>query len=91
MISAVLRSSIWQLETPDALRGRVASIHVLVVTSGPRIGDAEAAAVAAIVGPQLSVISGGILCLVGLVGGRAALPRAAPLRLARGPGPGAVA
>ena len=61
VISAVLRSSIWQLETPDALRGRVASIHVLVVTSGPRIGDAEAAAVAAVVGPQLSVISGGIL------------------------------
>jgi MFS family permease len=67
VISAVLRSSIWQLETPDALRGRVASIHILVVTSGPRLGDAEAAAVAAVVGPQLSVISGGILCLAGLV------------------------
>jgi hypothetical protein len=55
-----------QLETPDEIRGRVASIQVLVVTSGPRIGDAEAAAVAAVVGPQLSVVSGGILCLIGL-------------------------
>ena len=66
VFSAVVRSAIVQLETPDELRGRVASIHILVVTSGPRLGDAEAAAVAAAVGPQLSVISGGILCLVGL-------------------------
>jgi len=65
--SAVLRASIVQLETPDELRGRVASIHILVVTSGPRLGDAEAAAVAALAGPELSVLSGGVLCLVGLV------------------------
>ncbi len=42
------------------------AVHILVVTSGPRLGDAEAAAVAAIAGPQFSVVSGGILCLVGL-------------------------
>ena len=66
VISAVLRSAIVQLDTPDELRGRVASIHILVVTSGPRLGDAEAAAVAAVAGPELSVLSGGILCLVGL-------------------------
>ena len=66
VISAVLRASIVQLETPDHLRGRVMSIHTLVVTSGPRVGDAEAAAVAAIAGPQFSVVSGGVLCLIGL-------------------------
>lgn len=66
VFSAVLRSAVFQLETPDQLRGRVSSIHILVVTSGPRLGDAEAAGVAAVVGPQLSVISGGILCLLGL-------------------------
>lgn len=67
VISAVLRSSIVQLVTPDQLRGRITSIHILVVTSGPRLGDAEAAAVAALAGPQFSVVSGGILCLLGLV------------------------
>jgi MFS family permease len=67
VISAVLRSGILQVETPDELRGRVSSIHILVVTSGPRLGDAEAALVAAIAGPQASVVSGGLLCLVGLV------------------------
>jgi MFS family permease len=67
VVSAVLRSGIIQFETPDEIRGRVMSIHGLVVTSGPRLGDAEAAAVAALVGPSLSVVSGGILCLLGLV------------------------
>jgi hypothetical protein len=66
VLSAVFRSTIVQLETPDQLRGRVTSIHILVVTSGPRIGDIEAATVAAVVGPQLSVVSGGVICLVGV-------------------------
>ena len=67
VFSAVLRSSIVQLATPDRLRGRLSSIHMLVVTTGPRFGDAEAAGVAALAGPQFSVVSGGILCLIGLV------------------------
>jgi MFS family permease len=66
VISAVLRSSMMQVLTPDPLRGRVASIHVLVVTGGPRIGDVEAAAVASVIGPAGSVVTGGILTLVGL-------------------------
>jgi hypothetical protein len=36
------------------------------VTSGPRLGDIEAATVGAIIGPQLSVISGGLLCIAGV-------------------------
>jgi MFS family permease len=67
VLSGVLRSSIVQLVTPDRLRGRISSLHMLVVTTGPRFGDAEAAGVAALAGPQFSVISGGILCLVGLL------------------------
>jgi MFS family permease len=66
VLSAVFRSTIVQLETPDTLRGRVTSIHILVVTSGPRLGDIEAATVASIVGAQLSVVSGGVLCLAGV-------------------------
>jgi MFS family permease len=66
VFSAVFRATLVQLETPDALRGRIMSIHGLVVTSGPRIGDIEAAAAAAVIGPQAAVVSGGILCLVGV-------------------------
>ncbi|MFL5755713.1 MAG: MFS transporter [Chloroflexota bacterium] len=65
VLSAVFRSTIVQLATPDELRGRVTSLHILVVTSGPRLGDIEAAAAAAVVGPQLAVISGGLLCVAG--------------------------
>ena len=66
VLSAVLRGTIAQLETPDQLRGRVMSIQSLVVTSGPRVGDIEAAAVATVIGPSLSVLAGGLLCLGGL-------------------------
>ncbi len=66
VLSAVLRSTIIQLATPDELRGRVSSIHILVVTSGPRLGDLEAAAVASAIGAQASVVSGGLLCLAGV-------------------------
>ena len=84
VISAVLRSSIVQILTPDALRGRVSSIHILVVTGGPRIGDAEASAVAAVIGVQASVVSGGILTLAGLGAIALALPEfAAPRHAGR--------
>jgi MFS family permease len=66
VISAVLRSSMLQVLTPDGLRGRVSSIHILVVTGGPRIGDVEATAVASVIGPAGSVVAGGVLTLVGL-------------------------
>lgn len=65
VFSAVFRSTLLQLETPDALRGRVTSIHTLVVTGGPRLGDIEASVVAALVNPQFAVVSGGVACLVG--------------------------
>ena len=74
LLSAVFRSTIVQLEAPDELRGRVSALHTLVVTSGPRLGDMEAAVVAAVVGPTASVVSGGVLCLVGV----AAVARAFP-------------
>jgi MFS family permease len=68
VLSAVFRQTIVQLSAPDELRGRISSINQLVVTSGPRIGDIEAAAMASVVGVQASVVSGGILTLLGLVG-----------------------
>lgn len=66
VISAVIRSAMIQVLTPDELRGRVSSIHILVVTGGPRIGDIESTAVANVIGPAASVVSGGVLTLVGL-------------------------
>ena len=65
-VSAVCRSTINQTVTPDAMRGRMSSVFSLVVTSGPRLGDVEAGAVAGVAGPRFSVTSGGLACLVGV-------------------------
>ena len=66
VVSAVFRGTILQLEAPESLRGRLSSIHTAVVTGGPRLGDFEAGAVAAASTPQISVVSGGLGCLVGV-------------------------
>jgi transmembrane secretion effector len=66
VVSAVFRNTILQLTVPDGLRGRLAAIHIGVVTGGPRLGDAEAGAVAALAGPRVSVVSGGLACLAGV-------------------------
>lgn len=65
VISAIFRSTILQLEVPDRLRGRLSGIHILVVTGGPRLGDAEAGVVARAISPTFSVVSGGLACVVG--------------------------
>jgi MFS family permease len=65
VVSAVFRNTILQLSVPEALRGRLNGIHILVVTGGPRLGDLEAGLVAQAFSPQVSVVSGGLLCVAG--------------------------
>jgi MFS family permease len=65
-ISAVSRTAIIQSLTPDHMRGRMASVYALVVTSGPRLGDIESGAVAGAAGVRFSVVSGGLACLAGV-------------------------
>jgi len=65
VISAIFRSTILQVTAPDRLRGRLSGIHILVVTGGPRLGDFEAGLVAAWFTPTISVVSGGLACILG--------------------------
>jgi len=65
-VSAVCRTTINQSVTPDPMRGRMSSIYGLVVTGGPRLGDLESGTMAAAAGVQFSIVSGGVLCLLGL-------------------------
>ena len=60
---------------PDDLRGRLSGINIAVVAGGPRIGDVEAGFVAAVFSPTVSVVSGGVLCVVGRRAARFARPR----------------
>lgn len=65
VVSAVFRNTILQVSVPDALRGRLSAVHIAVVTGGPRLGDTEAGAVAALASPRVSVVSGGVACMLG--------------------------
>ena len=65
VVSAVFRNTILQLSVPDAFRGRLSGVHIAVVAGGPRLGDAEAGAVAALTTPRISVVSGGLACIAG--------------------------
>jgi MFS family permease len=66
-ISAVCRSTINQTVTPDHMRGRMSATFSLVVSGGPRLGDIESGSVAGAAGVRFSVVSGGLLCMVGVV------------------------
>ena len=67
VISAVLRNTILQTSIPDAMRSRLSSFQMAVVQGGPRLGDAEAGAVAAVSTTEISVISGGVACVLGAI------------------------
>lgn len=68
VVSAIFRGTIVQLSTPDELRGRVSSMHMAVVAGGPRLGDLEAGAVAALTSVRFSVVSGGLACVLAAIG-----------------------
>ena len=68
VISAIFRGSIVQLTAPDALRGRMSSMHMAVVAGGPRLGDFEAGVVAALTSVRVSIVSGGLACVLAALG-----------------------
>jgi MFS family permease len=74
-VSGIFRMTMWNQTIPDALRGRLASIEMVSYSSGPLLGHVEAGAVAAAFGVQASVVSGGILCIAGVIACAAMLPR----------------
>ena len=81
VISAVFRNTILQLSVPDHMRGRLSSIHIAVVTGGPRVGDAESGLVAALTTPAFAVVSGGLLCIAGALTIGRFMPRLTDWRL----------
>ena len=62
-VSMVIRHIIRQLNTPDAMRGRMTSVNMIFFMGGPQLGELEAGLVASLWGAAFSVVSGGIGCL----------------------------
>ncbi|HEX8627697.1 MAG TPA: MFS transporter [Catenuloplanes sp.] len=73
MVSGLFRMIIWNQTIPDHLRGRLAGIEMLSYTTGPLLGNVRSGLVArwSVTG---SIVSGGVLCVVGTLALAAALP-----------------
>ena len=59
-INVVVRQSLIQLLTPDALRGRVTAVNQIFVGSSNEIGALRAGLTAALIGPVAAVVWGGL-------------------------------
>jgi MFS family permease len=66
-ISAVFRATIMLSATPEAMRGRLTGIEFMQVASAPTLGNVEAGVVASLTSLRFSIVSGGLLCVVGTV------------------------
>jgi MFS family permease len=73
-ISAVLRSNILLTVTPDSMRGRLSGIELAQVAGAPELGNVEAGIVASLTSVRASIVSGGLLTVVGTVAVAAAVP-----------------
>ncbi|HET6657896.1 MAG TPA: MFS transporter, partial [Gaiellaceae bacterium] len=66
MISGIFRGTLWNQTIPDRLRGRLAGIEQVSYSSGPLLGNLESGVVASLFSVRASVVSGGVLCVVGV-------------------------
>lgn len=60
MVSVVVRQTLVQLETPDAMRGRVSAVNSVFIGASNQLGEFESGATAALLGPVGSVVLGGV-------------------------------
>jgi MFS family permease len=68
-ISVVIRSTIFLVRTPDAMRGRVGAVNSLFIGASNQLGGFESGLAAQLFGPVLAVVAGGVgtLLVVGAV------------------------
>lgn len=73
-ISTVVRQTVRQLVTPDAMRGRMTGVNMIFFMGGPQLGELEAGLVASLfasaaLGATVAVVTGGIatIAVTGIV------------------------
>jgi MFS family permease len=64
MFSVFVRSSLIQLHTPDAMRGRVGAVSQLTISASNELGEAQSGFLAAITGPVAAAVIGGAGAIV---------------------------
>jgi hypothetical protein len=68
MVSVFVRHLLVQLETPDAIRGRVSAVSAMFIGASNELGEFESGLTASWWGPVRAVTLGGIACLVVVAG-----------------------
>jgi MFS family permease len=66
-ISVIFRSAIWNETIPTEFRGRLAGVEMISYLSGPMLGNTRAGWVASISSNGYSIVSGGFICLAGVL------------------------
>jgi hypothetical protein len=77
MVSVNVRSSLIQLSTPDAMRGRVSAVSMLFIGASNELGEFESGITAALLGTVPAVALGGVGTLLVVAGWMKLFP---PLR-----------
>ncbi|MEO6889710.1 MAG: MFS transporter [Ktedonobacteraceae bacterium] len=75
LVSVILRGVLIQLVTPDEFRGRTNAVNAMFVIGGPMLGQFESGLVAGLFSPEISVVSGGIACILATLAIAACVPR----------------
>jgi MFS family permease len=63
-LSTIIRNTVRQILTPDAMRGRMMSITQIFFKGGPQLGEVESGLVAQLLGVPFAIISGGVGCVL---------------------------
>ena len=79
-VSVVIRHTLIQLLTPDAMRGRVSAVNQVFIGSSNEIGGLESGLTAAWLGPVTSVVMGGIGTILVVIGVASIWPQVRKLK-----------
>ncbi len=66
-VSSVFRSTILQAATPDAMRGRLQGVFIVVVAGGPQLGTLLLGRAAVVTGEAVAAIAGGLACVAAVL------------------------
>ena len=68
MLSVYVRSSLIQLHTPDAMRGRVSAVSGVAISASNELGEVQSGLFAALLGPVGAVVFGGVAAVAVALG-----------------------
>lgn len=80
-VSVVIRNTIFQLHTPDHMRGRVSSVNSIFIGSSNELGAFESGLTAKLMGTVTAVVFGGIMTLITVTSTAVLLPKFTKLDL----------